>query len=93
MNNKNFEDISSPNVVKKNNRNKKLKMAFGKGEMNIAALPAATFSNVKIAGVFHIKEKGGCSICFPHGPETTNATNKKNKRSWKNRRRRQYKSF
>ncbi len=79
-------------VEKKVNRNKKLKKAFGKGKISMAAMPLAKFSNVKIAGVFHIKERGGCSICFPHGPETTNATIKKNKRSWKKRRKKQFKS-
>ncbi len=53
--NNNFGDINSQTFVKKPNRNNKLKRTFGRGEMNIAALPAGTFSNIKIAGVFHIK--------------------------------------
>ena len=92
MNNKNFDDTSSHNVVKKSNKSKKLKKAFGKGEMNMAAIPPK-ISNVKISRIFNAQERGGCTRCFPHGFETTNATIKKNRRSWKNRRRRQYKSF
>ena len=91
-NNINFDDISSHNVVvKKSNKSKKLKKAFGKGEMNMAAIPQKV-SNVKISRIFNAEERGGCTRCFPHGFETTNATVKKNKRSWKNRRKKQYKS-
>ncbi len=89
-NTKNFEDISSTNVVKKTNRNNKLKKAFGKSETGLAALPEK-YSNVKVSRVLDAEERGGCTRCFPHGFETTNATIKKNKRSWKKRRKKQFK--
>lgn len=92
MNNKDnsSEATNLPAMRIKVNRNNKLKRLVGKGEMNTAAIPKK-ISNVKISRVFNAKERGGCTICFPHGFETINATNKKNKRSWKHHRRKQYK--
>ncbi len=88
--NEHFGAMGSTVVKMKLNRRNKLKKAFGKGEINLAAIPKK-ISNVKISRVLNAEERGGCTRCFPHGFETTNATIKKNKRSWKNRRRKQYK--
>jgi len=35
------------------------------------------------ARIDHVHERGGCSLCFPHGIETTNSTAGKNERNWK----------
>lgn len=48
-------------------------------------------SNVTLARIEHAADRGGCTYCFPHGLETDNATCKKNRRSWKNHRKTQYK--
>ena len=47
------------------------------------------FSNVRLSRIVH-GEMRGCSRCFPHGSETDNSTARKNRRSWKNRRKIQY---
>jgi len=73
------------------NRNHKLQRAFGKDKIGFAALPEKV-SNVKISRILHAEERGGCTRCFPHGPETTNASKKKNRRSWKNQRNKQWKN-
>lgn len=65
--------------------------AFGTDEFGFPATPPK-IGNVKIARIEHAKERGGCTICFPHGPETDNATGKKNTRSWKTRRKTKYKT-
>ena len=69
----------------KPNRRQKLKRAFGKDSNGLIALPKKV-SNVKVSRILHAEKRGGCTRCFPHGFETTNATVKKNKRSWKNQR-------
>jgi len=61
---------------------------FGTTEEGFVDLPSK-FSNVKICRV----ENGvvaGCAVCFPHGPETVNASVKKNRRSWKSNRNAQH---
>ncbi len=45
--------------------------------------------NVRISRIVNGQERG-CSYCFPHGFETSNATWRKKKRSWKYHRRQQY---
>ena len=65
------------------NRNNKLKSVFGTNKYGLPDLPKKV-SNVKIARLKHTEDRGGCSRCFPHGPETTNVTNKNKRRSWKN---------
>ena len=67
------------------NRNNKLKSAFGTNRYGLADLPSKV-SNVKVARIKHTEDRGGCSFCFPHGPETTNATSSKKRRNWKNHR-------
>ena len=64
--------------------------AFGKNELGLVDFPKK-ISNVKISRLKFGKLRG-CSWCFPHGWETTNATISKNKRSWKFYRKNQYKS-
>lgn len=67
-----------------------VRRAFGVDEYGQPLLPAKV-SNVKLSRIEHFRERGGCARCYPHGFETTNATSKKNRRSWKKHRRRQYK--
>jgi hypothetical protein len=47
-------------------------------------------SSRSAARILHVRERGGCSHCFPHGFETTNATESKRTRSWKSKRKTQY---
>jgi len=77
--------VSKPN----RSRNHKLQKAFGKDKLGFAAMPRKV-SNVKVSRIRHAEERGGCTRCFPHGPETTNATVRKKKRSWKNQRKKQW---
>lgn len=67
-----------------------LMRGFGTSEEGFVDLPSK-ISNIKISRV----ENGvaaGCSVCFPHGPETVNASVKKNTRSWKKHRNAQHRS-
>lgn len=66
-----------------------LRRAFGVDDDGFSAIPPK-FGNVAVARLVWASEKGGCTYCFPHGPETTNATCKKHRRSWKLYRRKQY---
>ena len=52
------------------------------------ALPTKQ-SSTAAARIDHARESG-CSICFPHGPETTNRTIAKNERTWKRSRKTPY---
>lgn len=69
---------------------KQFKKAFGLNEMGLIDFPKK-ISNVKISRITYHKKMGGCSYCFPHGYETSNATLFKNTKSWKNNRLRQWK--
>ncbi len=73
-----------------NKRDFRLGKFYGIDEYGFAALPEKV-SNVRIARIIHAEDRGGCTICFPHGFETTNATIRKNKKSWKCKRSKQYK--
>jgi len=75
--------------VSANKRHVRLRKIFGVDEYGFPDIPKR-ISNVLIARIIHHEERGGCSICFPHGIDTTNATWKKNRQSWKNHRRTQY---
>ena len=78
--------------MKKMNRNARLdRVTLGVGD-GIPASPAH-LSSRSAARILHVRERGGCSFCFPHGPETTNATEKKRTRSWKSKRKTQYKEL
>lgn len=70
--------------VGKTNREGRVKRRLGDG-----ALPAKMGSTAA-ARIDHVHERGGCSFCFPHGPETTNPTAAKNERSWKQSRKTPY---
>ena len=63
--------------------------AYGKNEYGLADMPT------KVSGVFisriKIGEEMGCSICFPHGPDTNNRFYFKWQRSWKKHRKHQWK--
>ncbi len=64
--------------------------AFGVDELGYLLLPRQ-MSNVKLSRIERFEERGGCPYCYPHGMETSNATCKKNTRSWKYHRKTQYK--
>lgn len=63
--------------------------AFGLNEFGYLDVPRK-MSNVKIERL-ELGELMGCSWCFPHGFETTNASCFKNRKSWKFYRKKQYK--
>lgn len=71
--------------------NNQVKLLFGKDEEGLPLIPQKIGSR-RLARIEHAIERGGCTICFPHGPETTNATWKKSKKSWKVRRKTRYKA-
>lgn len=60
-------------------------------ERAVVDLPAHVSSRA-YARIANVRESGGCSFCFPHGPETVNASIAKNRRSWKHTRRQQFRS-
>lgn len=68
---------------------RELARAYGLTDEGMIDLPRKC-SNVRIARVLHMRDRGGCPFCFPHGFETTNSTYEKNRRSWKYHRREQY---
>lgn len=68
---------------------KKLKKALGKDEMGNISFPIK-MSNVQLSRIIN-GEKRGCSRCFPHGWETSNATLRNNQRNWKKFRKTQWK--
>jgi hypothetical protein len=68
----------------------RLRRGFGVDEFGQIVLPHR-FSNVKLSRIEHDKDRGGCGLCYPHGFETTNATDRKNNRSWKRQRKTKYK--
>jgi hypothetical protein len=68
---------------------KQFRDAFGLDEFGQIAVPKK-ISNVKIARLL-VGNLMGCSRCFPHGYETVNATENKNKRSWKLQRKTKWK--
>jgi len=73
------------------NRNQKLRQVFSTNTQGIADMPEK-ISGVRVARILHTDERGGCSFCFPHGPETTNAAQKNKRRSWKNHRKNRWKA-
>lgn len=68
---------------------KKLVKAFGKNDFEMIDFPLK-ISNVQISRIL-VGEIMGCSYCFPHGYETSNATILKGKRCWKKYRKTQWK--
>lgn len=76
--------------MKKVNRNARLDRATLSDKDGFSGGPSH-LSSRSAARILHVRERGGCSLCFPHGPETTNATVKKRTRSWKCKRKTQYK--
>ncbi|MBX0290341.1 hypothetical protein K3G63_07820 [Hymenobacter sp. HSC-4F20] len=71
-------------------RVKQLQKAFGMVEEGCFVDFPAKFSNVQVSRVVFGNARG-CAYCFPHGPETSNATLAKRERSWKQFRRTQWK--
>ena len=62
---------------------KKVRRALGSDEAGFAH--TSRMSNVMLSRLTHSKQEG-CSRCFPHGIDNSNATQLKNRRSWKNHR-------
>jgi hypothetical protein len=77
--------------MKKVNRNARLDRATLGNGGELSGAPSR-LSSRGAARILHVRERGGCSLCFPHGPETTNATVNKRTRSWKSKRKTQYKA-
>ncbi|GAA3995718.1 hypothetical protein GCM10022408_02840 [Hymenobacter fastidiosus] len=71
-------------------RVKQLTRAFGRVEGSRLIDFPAKFSTVQVARVVFGNARG-CSVCFPHGPETDNATRASPQQSWKRHRRAQWK--
>lgn len=69
-------------------KRKVLIKAFGLTEYDQIDFPRK-ISNSQIARLI-FGDIMGCSRCFPHGLETLNATIAKNKKCWKNYRKKQY---
>jgi len=86
---KTYGAISAKGFTMGKGNKRKLQQAFGTGEHRMLALPKK-IGNIRLSLIDHVKERGGCSICYPHGPETNNATQKKNTRSWKKQRKTKY---
>lgn len=83
------QEIQIKIPIGKPNRNRKVKKAFGTDKNGLAILPRKV-SNVKLSRIRNAVDRCGCTRCFPHGIDTTNATAKKNKRSWKKQRKKQW---
>ena len=83
------QEIEVKAVIGKPNHDRKFNRAFGKDKNGLAILPRKD-SNVKVSRIRNAEESGGCTRCFPHGIDTTNATASKKKRSWKNQRKKQW---
>lgn len=64
--------------------------AFGLNEFGLVDFPFK-ISNVKVSRLVFGNQMG-CSWCFPHGYETCNSTLSKNRKSWKFKRKKQYKT-
>jgi hypothetical protein len=67
---------------------KAMKRAMGSDDEGFPAMPTK-IGNVKLSRIV-LGEESGCSRCFPHGFETNNSTESKNRRSWKNHRKTKY---
>jgi hypothetical protein len=66
----------------KNMKNmKKLKKAFGINEFAMIDFPKK-ISNIKVSRLLN-GELMGCSLCFPHGIETINSTDRNKEKNWK----------
>jgi hypothetical protein len=75
--------------VGKPNRERRQRRRFGAGDLGTTGGPGALGSRAA-ARIDHCRERGGCSWCFPHGPETTNSTQASSARTWKRRRQARY---
>jgi len=64
--------------------------AFGLNEFGLVDF-SGKISNIKISRL-EFGNLRGCSWCFPHGFETSNSTLSKNRKSWKFKRKKQYKT-
>lgn len=63
-------------------KQKRLGRAFGYNEFGMLEIPVK-ISNIIISRILNFENCGGCSYCFPHGPELENATVLNNQRNWK----------
>ena len=69
---------------------KQFKKAVGLNALGYIDFPVK-ISNIKVSRIRNTDKTGGCSFCFPHGYEATNATCAKNTRNWKHHRKHQWK--
>lgn len=83
------QEIQIKIPIGKPNRSRRVKKAFGADKNGLSILPRKV-SNVKLSRIRNAEDRGDCTRCFPHGPETTNASVKKKKRSWKSQRKTQW---
>jgi len=72
-------------------RKKQYRKAFGIDEYGFPTIPSK-YSNIKISRIKNFKKMGGCDHCFPHGIECTNSAVSKVQKSWKQYRKKQYKT-
>lgn len=72
-------------------RYKQYRKAFGVDEFGFPMIPKK-YSNVRVSRLKNFEKVGGCSYCFPHGFECTNSTVDNIQKSWKNYRKKQYKT-
>lgn len=72
--------------------NKQYKKVFGTNELGHINFPTK-FSNIKVSRIRNCDKMGGCSICFPHGFETTNSKDRNAQRNWKKFRKHQWKEI
>lgn len=71
----------SPGIGKPN-REGRQRRRFGATGAGTVEAPNKLGSRA-VARIDHARERGGCSLCFPHGAETTNSQYAKNERTWK----------
>ncbi len=64
--------------------------AFGPSDESFLPDIPSHLGSRMMSRIANCRERGGCSHCYPHGPETPNAKLSKNRRSWKYYRKRQY---
>ena len=64
--------------------------AFGLNDFGLADFPKKV-SNIRISRL-EFGRSMGCPWCFPHGYDTINSTSSKNRKSWKFKRAKQYRT-
>ncbi|MBL0741432.1 hypothetical protein [Chryseolinea lacunae] len=72
-------------------KQKQMRDAFGVNEFGLVDLPIK-ISNVRVARIAYGDERG-CSYCFPHGCETSNAKIDNCQKNWKRFRKSKWKAL